>query len=345
MTQTTLPRASIFDTSEAYRRTVLLGLFLFTAAFGLVFSALNYVNGNFVAVAAELGMAAFALSLIPVVRKTNRLLLWSFLYLVLFNSAMMLIISTPQVSNSVFAWVLLIPILSLMLLGRALGSAMTVVFLSIAFVLYYRRFGGDADYGTHASLLDVAGVALCIFGFSYAYETSRARAEEALKHRALTDPLTDLGNRAAFYQRFGAEIARFERHRTGYGIVLLDIDHFKAINDRYGHETGDEVLKRLSTILSQSAGRKGEAFRYGGEEFCVLLPEVSPVEAAGIAETLRKTIETAHLRHEGHRIAFTASIGVAAVPGDGTELRRILHVADERLYEAKARGRNAVVAG
>ncbi|MCK5930881.1 MAG: GGDEF domain-containing protein [Fulvimarina manganoxydans] len=338
-------KTSIFDSVEAYRRAVLFILLLFTATFGAVFSILNFRNDNYIAMAGELAMGCFALCLAPVIRTTHRLLLWSFVYLLLFNSTMMAIIATPEASPSVFAWVLMIPILSHMLLGRALGGSVTLVFLAIAFWLYVTKYGSDAALGSDRALLNVAGVALCIFGFSYVYETSRARAEIALKRRAYTDPLTGLGNRAAFYHRFGEAIARFERQGAGPAIVLLDIDHFKAINDDHGHETGDDALKRLSAILIETIRPSDDAFRYGGEEFCLLLDDTSPAEAANFAETLRKVVEAAEMSREDHTIRLTVSLGVATVCEDGTDLKKLLQAADQRLYEAKAKGRNRVVSG
>ncbi|MER0239265.1 GGDEF domain-containing protein [Fulvimarina sp. MAC8] len=334
---------SIFDSIDAFRRTVLLGLLLFTAGFGAAFSVLNYLNENFSAMAAELAMGSLAIGLIPIVRKTDHLVTWSIVYLIPFNSVMMFIISTPQSSPSVFAWVLLIPILSHMLIGRALGGAMTLTFMLIAFSLYYTRFGDDLVNGNSRALLNVAGVALCIFGFSYAYETSRSRAENALKKRAFTDALTGLGNRSYLYCRFGEEIERNRRYGTPCGILLLDIDFFKRINDTYGHEVGDNALQLMSAILTENIRTNDDAFRHGGEEFCVLLHDTAHDDAACAAEKLRRIVEAAELKSNGSTINFTTSIGVASIPDDGEDLQELMNVADMRLYDAKSRGRNQVV--
>ena len=341
--ETAVNTTSIFDSVDAYRRSVLIALLIFTAGFGAGFAVLNYYNDNYPAMIGEIVMGTFALVLIPVIRKTPHLLRWTFVYLVLFNTTMMLIIATPQAAPSVFAWVLLIPILSHMLLGRALGGGVTVVFMVTAFLIYYTRFGEDASLGSSRALLNVAGAALCIFGFSFVYETSRSRAVSALKRLAHTDPLTGLGNRACLEVRFAEEKARYERHGACPAILLLDIDFFKKINDTYGHEAGDNGLRAMSDLLNANIRQNDDVFRYGGEEFCVLLSNASAQEARAAAEKLRRIIEASSFDAAGKALSFTASTGVATCPEDGSDLQKLLGAADKRLYAAKVAGRNRVV--
>lgn len=338
-------QASTFDDVEALRRSILVALLIFTTAFGAGFAVLNYFNTNYTAMAGEIAMGLFALCLVPVIRRTAHLVRWSFVYLVLFNTTMMLILTTPQSAPSVFAWVLLIPILSHMLLGRALGGGVTAVFLATAFLIYYTRFSENSLNGNPRALLNVAGVAVCIFGFSFVYETSRSRAEKALKRQAHTDPLTGLGNRAHLKLRFAEAKARYERDGTPLALLLLDIDFFKAINDSHGHEAGDNALRAVSSLLIDTVGPDDGVFRYGGEEFCVLLSDASVAHARDAAERLRRTVEASSFEEAGETLSFTTSIGVAACPQDGSELQALLGAADKRLYAAKVAGRNRVVWG
>ncbi|NDW03795.1 GGDEF domain-containing protein [Jiella pacifica] len=333
------------DDGDAFRRSILIVLLIFTTSFGAIFAVLNYGNANYKAMAGEIAMGLFALTLVPVIRRTPHLIRWSFVYLVLFNTTMMLILSTPQSSPSVFAWVLLIPILSHMLLGRALGGSVTVVFLATAFAIYYTRFSDDTVTGNPRALLNVAGVALCIFGFSFVYETSRSRAEKALKRQAHTDPLTGLGNRAHLQMRFREKKARWERDGTPLALLLLDIDFFKTINDSYGHEAGDNALRAVSSLLGDAIDPNDDVFRYGGEEFCILLSNASAAQARQAAETLRRLVEGSSFEEAGATLSFTMSIGVASCPEDGRELQALLGAADKRLYAAKVAGRNRVVWG
>ncbi|MBO0904652.1 GGDEF domain-containing protein [Jiella sonneratiae] len=334
---------SIFDDVDALRRSILVALLIFTTAFGAAFAVLNYFHANYEAMVGEIAMGSFALVLVPVIRRTPHLVRWSFVYLVLFDLTMMLILATPQSAPSVFAWVLLIPILSHMLLGRALGGGVSVVFLVIAFLIYYGRFSDSALNGNPRALLNVAGVALCIFGFSFVYETSRSRAENALKRQALSDPLTGLGNRAFLGLRFAEEKARWERHGTPCAMLLLDIDFFKKINDSHGHEAGDTALKAMSALLVENLRPNDDVVRYGGEEFCLLLSHATPHDARQAAEKLRRLIATSSFEDAGRALSFTASIGVATLPEDGTDLQALLGAADKRLYAAKVAGRNRVV--
>ncbi|TFF19174.1 GGDEF domain-containing protein [Jiella endophytica] len=335
-------KTSPFDNVDAFRRSVLIVLLLFTSSFGASFAVLNYLNDNYKAMFGEIAMGTFALVIIPLVRKTPHLIRWSLVYLVLFNTTMMLILATPQSAPSVFAWVLLIPILSHMLLGRALGGGVTVVFLVTAFLIYYMRFADSAVHGNARALLNVAGVALCIFGFSFVYETSRSRAEKALQRQALTDPLTGLGNRALLQLRAEEEEARHERYGTSHALLLLDIDYFKKINDSHGHDAGDNALKAMSALLSDNVRTNDDVFRYGGEEFCLLLANASARDAREAAEKLRHLIEASSFEDAGKTLSFTASIGVAACPEDGCDHQTLLGIADRRLYAAKLGGRNRV---
>ncbi len=161
---------------------------------------------------------------------------------------------------------------------------------------------------------------------------------------ALRDGLTKAYNKKFFTDRLESEIAYAKRHNTHLSLLLFDVDHFKKVNDNFGHLAGDHVLVQLSR-LTQGTIRTEDVFaRYGGEEFAVYCRAV-PLETAGIvAERLRALVEQTNFEHEGRRLAVTISIGVAAYPitpaNTGTEL---VAAADEALYEAKRCGRNRVL--
>jgi len=170
--------------------------------------------------------------------------------------------------------------------------------------------------------------------------------QRQVSEQALKDPLTQLGNRRYFEERANAVLSRVRRRARPVSLLMIDIDHFKAINDHYGHPVGDDVLRALAATLAASLRAGDVCGRLGGEEFAVVLPDEDLEGAAASAERLRATIERLQVgTHTPHgRVAFTVSIGVAALPRDGDTLEALLERADARLYRAKEGGRNRVVA-
>ncbi len=164
----------------------------------------------------------------------------------------------------------------------------------------------------------------------------------ALRNEVLTDPLTELLNRRAFDQNLEHAVRQWERHRRAFVLLLSDVDHFKLINDRFGHPVGDEVL-RLMAVRIRSALRKSDlAFRIGGEEFAVLLTETSLKAGAEVAEKLRQRIDQEPIILAGGQTIFpTMSFGVGG-PGPHNALS-LLALVDKALYQAKRLGRNRVV--
>lgn len=169
-------------------------------------------------------------------------------------------------------------------------------------------------------------------------------ANEELAHLAATDPLTGIANRRHFIDRVEAELARAARSGEPLALIALDLDHFKQINDRLGHEIGDLVLKRVCTVANKGLRPSDLLGRLGGEEFCIMLPGTDLAAATAIAERLRASIEAGVVDSAAGLPYVTASIGIACTANDGTTLEALLRTADARLYQAKHRGRNTVVA-
>ncbi len=173
--------------------------------------------------------------------------------------------------------------------------------------------------------------------------------EEALARvydAAMRDGLTGMFNRKALDERLVSEWAFAMRHVTPLSFVLLDIDGFKAINDQYGHLAGDEVIREISARLTRALRTEDVLGRYGGEEFVVVARDIALEQAGQLAERLRRTIASEPIAFDEHRIAVTASFGVSSITccGDDKQVRRLIEVADSRLYAAKRAGRNRVVA-
>ena len=161
-----------------------------------------------------------------------------------------------------------------------------------------------------------------------------------IKH-AKIDPLTGLRNRRALDERLAQEWSRLSRHGGRLSVIMADIDHFKNVNDRFGHPVGDEVLRQVARLLAEGCRDTDMPARYGGEEFVVVAPETAAQAATDFAERLRASICSAPLEVHGQAIKVTASFGVANNEGLDSPVK-LIQAADEALYRAKEAGRNCV---
>ncbi|HYN89311.1 MAG TPA: diguanylate cyclase, partial [Ardenticatenaceae bacterium] len=165
-----------------------------------------------------------------------------------------------------------------------------------------------------------------------------------LREQAIRDPLTGLFNRRYLEETLERELAKAARGTQPVSLAMMDIDFFKQLNDRFGHQAGDRVLQALAALLLADTRRGDVVSRYGGEEFVVVLPGASAAEARQRAEAWRAAFEALVVPHESHGLQATVSVGVATFPLHGTGAPQLLHAADTALYKAKAAGRNRVMA-
>lgn len=167
---------------------------------------------------------------------------------------------------------------------------------------------------------------------------------EEQRQKALIDPLTGLPNRAAWSERLDHEVTRWQQHGNMLLLAMLDLDHFKRINDNYGHLAGDKVLKIIASVLRKRLRGSDFIARFGGEEFVLLVPDTTLPVGVKLAETLRAAIEACPFHFKGERVTITVSMGMTAFkPGERSEL--VLKRADQALYRAKDAGRNRVELG
>ncbi len=173
--------------------------------------------------------------------------------------------------------------------------------------------------------------------------TEHKKLQAQLESMATIDSLTGMANRQAFLQRAKNEFNRARRYSRPLTVVMIDIDHFKAINDQYGHATGDEVLRQISDICQRSLRGTDFMGRVGGEEFVLLLPDTAHSSAYHVAERMRTHLsETPVELENGISLNITASFGVASMNEHDRDLDNVLERADEAMYHAKHEGRNQV---
>jgi diguanylate cyclase (GGDEF)-like protein len=172
--------------------------------------------------------------------------------------------------------------------------------------------------------------------------TEVAAYEKILMENNLKDSLTGAYNRRFLTARLTEEFERRLRYARSLSLMMLDIDHFKAVNDTYGHQCGDAMLKAVCETISVELRKLDMLVRYGGEEFCCLLPETDLPSALSMAERIRKTIASREFVYKDARIRMTVSIGVYELCADIDSPETLLRMADEALYKAKETGRNRV---
>ena len=177
-----------------------------------------------------------------------------------------------------------------------------------------------------------------------------AIAHEKLKQAGLTDALTGINNRRFFDQRLEEEISRNKRLESNLSCLFIDIDHFKIINDSFGHDVGDQVLRKVAELLRAQLRSIDVVARYGGEEFAILLGQSGREKAIEIAERIRSIIAETTFKDGANKINITVSVGVSTIefedtPNEDIKLigRRLLQQADKALYQAKQKGRDRVI--
>jgi len=204
---------------------------------------------------------------------------------------------------------------------------------------------GSPLIGWLAVQVTIAAALLAITNISLTAVGRWVERETLYREMSTIDGLTRLTNRRSFIERGQSEFLRAQRiPASALACVMVDLDHFKRINDTWGHHAGDQVLIAASTIMMEGARQYDEVGRYGGEEFAILLPGLTLEAAAIVAERIREKIAGAKINVDGNPIAITASFGVASFPAPGVvDLNDLLKAADKALYAAKESGRNRVV--
>lgn len=206
-------------------------------------------------------------------------------------------------------------------------------------------FAKGFQHNHYAVLIWPAAVMTMLVQFAFALNyLLRYELEAALELASNTDPMTGVSNRRQFMPLLRLEIIRGHRLNNRVSLLMLDIDHFKKINDTYGHPTGDTVICTLANICRKESRQIDVVARLGGEEFAILLPEAGIQEALAVAERVRAAVENTSVKSlDGVEFRFTVSIGAAEQPPEDNSEEKLVGMADAALYQAKTSGRNRVV--
>lgn len=249
----------------------------------------------------------------------------------------------PAASVTMFAWVYVIPVLAYSALGEKFGFHLSMAFYLSVGVQYVLRFGNNVQYQDPAAVLNVIVCSLSIWGFVHAYEKARNLSQAKLANLAVTDPLTGLNNRLGLESIFERRKEVSDEAGLAMGLIMVDLDLFKLINDTYGHDRGDEVLMRVAKSLKQSVREEDVVFRMGGEEFCLVVPRMGKQQLLKTAEAIRERVQSISFDFNGERVVVTCSVGAVIMGEQFDDLEGMLVEADRRLYRAKENGRNQVV--
>lgn len=323
------------------RTAIAVQLLRLLALFGIVVAISDYLTGNFVISSAAVGISVLA----PLVLLLSR---WPrfarlplrFSYWLLF--AMFLLGSFTQLPYRPerAVWITLFPVAYFYLGGLRLGAILSLASLVILLTSYVASpalLGRQATFAPYA-FGQCVGAFVLITVLAYLYERIRTRQTERLEAQAERDTLSGLLNRRGFVAQ--AERIRQQALRFGhaYAVVLLDVDDFKQVNDRWGHAAGDELLVRVAALLGQCTRKADLLARWGGEEFILLLPQITLEHACAAAEKMRALVQAESIDHG----PVTISVGVAL--HDAAEnLEATINRADRAMYRAKEAGKNRVV--
>ncbi|HQR96773.1 MAG TPA: GGDEF domain-containing protein, partial [Thiotrichales bacterium] len=212
-------------------------------------------------------------------------------------------------------------------------------------ILYKEKSQGVLVLASALGYSDDDHVLINLFGQGLGMAMSNAQTHDRLQDLVAMDPLTDIYNRRFGLNRLREEFQRAQRSQLPLAVVMIDLDHFKHINDTYGHLMGDRVLIEVSKVVRDALRDEDILVRYGGEEMLMVLPGADLQTGISIADRVRRLIEDVQLNDDkGKRLPITASMGVSAIPRAFTENElQLIKAADDALYQAKAAGRNRVL--
>ncbi|MCX7543778.1 GGDEF domain-containing protein [Marinicella gelatinilytica] len=331
---------------DSHKKSVLNVLLLFTFIGGFVFASINYLRGMTLLATTEIVASLVSLGLFIYLKNSHNdshFKLAALLFVGMFCGIMLIAFSQGGISITVFTFALLIPLLAHLLLGTKTGLVITTFFLMLSGLVFLYRYINHEVFNHPAAIANIITVTLLIWGLSFSYEQANERYKEKLISLASRDFLTGLFNRSMLKEIFQIKLHESIENKTPISLLVADLDRFKEINDKHGHDIGDQVIKQFAEILNRYSGRHGSCFRLGGEEFCVIFSQISLNECLQIAEKIRLATENLDISSENGHVSVTVSIGMTECSNRHCSMTNLLKETDKKMYQAKHSGRNRIV--
>ncbi len=333
-----LARAQSFG--ERHKRQILRIFLLVTSLSLILFGSLNALAFGLVSLGTyEVSVGLLSAILYLLVPRMNNYLLMAAVFVALAGIVLLNIILFMHTELATLVWIGIYPVIAFYMLGLRRGMVMYVLFILVLIVCLFFDCHNAHYTADRIVLVNIIGVSLTMGFLVYMYERTRVEAMNMAIRRSLVDELTRTGNRKMFSLMM--ENAKREAHQKNepLSLIMTDIDHFKQINDRFGHVVGDHILIEFTRELKRHLNRSATVFRWGGEEFIILLPRTTLTQARRLAESIRSSIAE-HAFEPTEQL--TASFGVTeAIPteNDTETIQRL----DHALFKAKHGGRNRVI--
>lgn len=263
---------------------------------------------------------------------------------------MVYLVYTGGVNGTGPLWIYIVPPVALFFGGMRKGTRNIGLFvLVISVLMFYPNdewLGTSYTYAFKSRLIYSFLTVSCLFAFyEYVRQNSFHRIQQMsqkFERQAMRDPLSGLLNRRGMQEKLQQEFDRSQRYKNNLTVMMCDIDHFKIVNDQYGHDKGDEIIKGLGEIFKSGLRKQDSLARWGGEEYLFLLPETNGMQAMQLAEKLRSKIEETLYKQDNKTFSVTVSIGLHQIVSSDT-INQAITKADTNLFKAKDQGRNRCI--
>ena len=339
-----------YNNTEEVRKGYLINMFTFVALFFLLPLGINALLESFYPTAFALLFVSTILIINHIYLKlTHNQILASYVISTLFFFLMTYLIYTGGIYNTGVLWIYSLPLIIMFLLGFKVGLFYILLFIILNCIILFSPIEGllQASYTFEYKVRIILALLVITFlasVYEYLREVSfetMSEMSKQLEEVSNQDYLTKVYNRRGIHHSLEHACKMYKQDNKNFSLMICDIDHFKNINDTFGHNMGDTVLKRVADEIKSVLREKDVIARWGGEEFLILLPGLTIEDAHDIGERIRKSIENIVFSFDDKLISITVSIGLSQKQKE-KNIEHIISQADQHMYEAKSKGRNTI---